>query len=62
MEYREIECMCGSGLIQEAQYDARGIYLCATCPKCEKEKLGHYRPDVLTDPDYWHDEPLDEDE
>lgn len=60
MRYREIECACGSGLIQEAQYDARGIYLCATCPKCEKEKLSQYRPDVLTDSNYWHDEPLDD--
>lgn len=43
------------------EYDARGIYLCRVCEVCEKAKLRGYRPDVLTDPQYWHDEPLDED-
>ncbi len=43
------------------RYDARGIFLCWTCPACEVEKLSHYRADVLTDPNYWHDEPIDED-
>ena len=57
-----MECMCGSGMEQEPQCDARGIYLCATCPKCEKEKLSGYRPDVLTDSNYWHDEPLEEED
>jgi hypothetical protein len=56
------ECPCGSGEYPEAQYDARGIFMCYTCSKCEKEKLAGYRPDVLTDPNYWHDEPIEEDE
>jgi hypothetical protein len=30
--------------------------------ECEAEKLSHFRPDVLTDSNYWHDEPIDEDE
>lgn len=54
-------CNCGSGLEKEAQYDARGIFLTYTCAKCEKEKLSHYRSDVLTDSNYWHDEPIEED-
>ena len=41
-------------------YDARGIYLCRVCDKCEKEKLAGYRPEVLTDSNYEHDEPISE--
>ena len=43
------------------QYDARNIFLCYSCEKCEVEKFARYRPEVLTDPNYWHDEPIDED-
>ncbi len=42
------------------EYDARDIPLCRVCDKCRDQKLSKYRPDVLTDSDYWHDEPLDE--
>jgi hypothetical protein len=55
------ECPCGSGEFPEKQYDARAIFLCYTCSKCEKEKLSRYRPDVLTDHDYWADEAIEED-
>lgn len=55
------ECHCGSGLYAQAHYDARGIFLTFACEKCEEKKLSGFRRDVLTDPDYWHDEPLDED-
>jgi len=48
------ECSCGSGEYPDAQHDARGIFLCYTCPECEKEKLSAFRPDVLTDPNYDH--------
>jgi hypothetical protein len=54
-------CACGSGEPAEAELDARGIFLCYLCDDCRKEKLSHYRRDVLTDPDYWHDEPIEED-
>jgi hypothetical protein len=54
------ECTCGSGLGAYALYDARHIFLCFACEKCQDEKLSHFRPDVLTDPNYWHDEPIDE--
>ncbi len=54
-------CTCGSGLTCRAAHDARMIFLCYVCDKCEEERLGHFRPDVLTDPNYWHDEPIEED-
>lgn len=55
------KCPCGSGLYPEAQHDARGIFLCYTCDKCRRIALSRYRPDVLNDPNYWHDEPIEED-
>lgn len=58
---RRQECTCGSGQYPEAQHDARGIFLCYTCEVCEKDKLSGYRPEVLTNSDYWHDEPIEED-
>ncbi len=30
------------------EHDAQGIYLCRVCPKCEKQKLAGYRPEILT--------------
>lgn len=30
------------------EYDARGIYLCKVCEHCEEERLGGYRPEILT--------------
>lgn len=44
-----------------AEYDARGIFLTYVCTKCRKAKLSGFRPDVLRDPGYWHDEPIEED-
>ena len=58
---RRTECTCGSGLYPDAAHDARGIFLCYTCSKCEREKMSGYRSDVLTDANYWHDEPIEED-
>lgn len=43
------------------EYDARGIYLCRVCVECVDSKLSGYRQDVLTNSNYWHDEPIDED-
>lgn len=54
-------CTCGSGLPSHWAYDARNIPLKRVCEKCEKEALKEYRPDVLTNPNYWTDEPIDED-
>jgi hypothetical protein len=42
-------------------FDARGIELCPTCPKCHREKMARYRPDVLSDSNYWSDEPIEGD-
>lgn len=53
------QCPCGSGEPGEAQYDARGIFLTYTCPKCHKDKMKGFRRDVLTDPNYWADEPIE---
>jgi hypothetical protein len=47
-----IKCTCGSNLDRYAIHDARNIFLTFACEQCEKEKLSHYRPDVLTDPHY----------
>lgn len=55
------ECSCGSGEFPTAQHDARGIFLCYTCSKCEAERLSHYRQDVLTDGNYECDEQIEED-
>jgi hypothetical protein len=53
-------CSCGSGLLAHWQFDARGIELVPTCEKCHERKMARYRKDVLTDPNYWADEPIDE--
>jgi hypothetical protein len=53
-------CHCGSGLERAAEFDARGIFLTYVCEKCRKEKLSRYRPEVLTDSNYWHEEPIDD--
>lgn len=42
------ECPCGSGEFPDAEYDAQGIFLCYCCDKCRREKLSHYRPEILT--------------
>jgi len=42
------------------EYDARGIYLCRVCDKCEVAKLSKYRPEVLTNSNYHADEPIEE--
>lgn len=60
--YSTRPCPCGSGEDSYWQYDARGIELCRTCPKCHKEKMARYRLDVLTDSNYWADEPIEADE
>jgi hypothetical protein len=54
------ECSCGSGLHRRAIYDARSIFLTYACEKCERTKLSGYRRDIFTNPNYDHDEPIDE--
>lgn len=55
-------CNCGSDLPRRDLRDARGIFCTFVCDKCEEEKRSHFRPDIFTDPDYWTDEPIEEDE
>jgi hypothetical protein len=42
------------------EYDARGIYLTKVCDKCAETKLSSFRPDVLTDFNYYTDELIEE--
>lgn len=51
-------CPCGSSKPYRANYDARRIFLCYTCAKCHDKQMSKYRADVLTDPNYWHDEDI----
>lgn len=39
--------------------DARGIPLARVCEKCENFKLKKYRPEILRNPNYETDEPID---
>ena len=41
------------------EYDARGIPLCKVCDRCEETKLSMYRPEVLNNPNYTADEPIE---
>ena len=54
-------CSCGSGEEPEEVYDARGIFIANVCSKCRKDRLKGYRLDVLNDPNYECDEPIEED-
>ena len=56
-------CDCGSGLPSKWELDGQGIPLVRACPKCKKEKLSRYRPEILrpyTQADV--DEPIEPDE
>lgn len=55
-------CNCGSGNESWWEYDARGIPLARVCESCKQEKLSKYRKDVLDNPNYEADEPIEEDE
>jgi hypothetical protein len=54
-------CPCGSGLASRWANDARGIPLARICPACEEQKLSVYRPEVLTDSNYYADEQIEPD-
>ena len=47
-------------MISEVRYDAKGLFLTYACDKCWKQEKKRYRSDILSDPNYWHDEPIDE--
>jgi hypothetical protein len=54
-------CPCGSGKTSWWENDARGIPLARVCEDCKQDRLKGYRPEVLTDPNYEADEPIEED-
>ena len=43
------------------EHDARGIYLGRVCKRCRLEFLRQFRPEVLSDPNYEADEPIEPD-
>jgi hypothetical protein len=53
-------CRCGSGEWREALHDARGIFLDYCCTACEQRVRAKYRIEVLEDPAYECDEPIEE--
>lgn len=58
---RDMLCPCGSNKPSWWEYDARGIPLARVCTSCKREKLSRYRPEVLSNPNYYCDEPMDAD-
>jgi hypothetical protein len=60
--YDERPCDCGSRLMSRWVLDARNIPLVRACDKCREDKLSHFRKDVLTNPNYEADEPIEPDE
>jgi hypothetical protein len=46
------EHSCKGGVVSTTpswwEHDAQGIPLCRVCDDCRKEKLGRYRPEILT--------------
>jgi hypothetical protein len=53
-------CPCGSGKKSWWESDARGIPLGRVCLDCLDKKLSKYRPEVLTNSNYYADEPIEE--
>jgi hypothetical protein len=54
-------CICGSGKPRFEIVDARGIFCTYACDDCEARKRAAYRADVLSNPQYEADEPIEED-
>jgi len=54
-------CLCGSNEPRQSLFDARGIFCCYVCDECKVRKAASYRIEVFEDPNYYHDEPLDDD-
>ena len=56
------ECTCGSGQKKRALNDARGIFCAYVCDRCEDRKRGEYRREVFDNPNYWADEPIEDED
>jgi hypothetical protein len=41
-------CPCGSGRPSYPLYDARRIYCCRVCTKCERERRAEFRPEIFS--------------
>ena len=52
-------CPCGSDKNSWWESDARGIPLARVCVECKDKKLSKFRPEVLTNSQYRHDEPIE---
>ena len=52
-------CNCGSGQASWWESDARGIPLARVCLECVDKKLSKYRPEVLTNSNYYADESIE---
>lgn len=55
-------CDCGSGLPSSWTYDARGIEVGRTCPRCEERIVARFRTDIFSDGSYEADEDIDPDD
>lgn len=53
-------CPCGSGKNSWWENDARGIPLARVCADCKQKRLSVYRSEVLNNPQYEADEPIEE--
>lgn len=60
-ERRNLDCSCGSGLPRYGLYDARGIFCCYTCERCEPDKKTQYRPEIFEDSQYDCTEAIEDD-
>lgn len=60
MSSYHMPCPCGSGKSSIWQYDARGIELFRTCEDCHDRKMKSVHPDVLSNPNYYVDENIDD--
>jgi hypothetical protein len=55
-------CNCDGGGERRSLYDARNIFVAYVCDACEPSVRARYRPDIFSDPQYWTDEEVDDDE
>ena len=64
MRGNKAECpRCGARpAFMSELYDARGIYCGSACEECMPDLTLEFRPEVLSDPNYECDEPVEEDE
>ena len=56
------KCSCGSGQMAEEDFDARGISIGFSCPKCKQKNRAKYRQEIFNNPNYEADEPIEPEE